>query len=93
MRHHLDVFTSAQNYSPVAAGVDADLMAPMGPIAPVLARIDPILATPINLTGDEFLQLVDFVRNGLLDPRAKPKNLRKLIPASVPSGFSVLRFE
>ena len=93
VRHHLDVFTSAANYSPASAGVDADLTAPMGPIGPVLARLDPILATPINLTGDEFRQLVDFVRNGLLDQRAKPENLRKLIPGSVPSGFPVLTFE
>jgi cytochrome c peroxidase len=93
VRHHLDVFTSARNYSPVAAGVAPDLMAPMGPIEPVLARVDPILATPTNLTDEEFSQLVDFVRNGLLDQRAKPENLRKLIPKSVPSGFPVLRFE
>jgi hypothetical protein len=46
----------------------------------VLARVDPILATPINLTDEEFSQLVDFVRNGLLDRRAKPENLRKMIP-------------
>jgi len=77
----------------VAAGVDADLTAPIGPIAPVLARIDPILEIPINLTDDEFRRLVDFVRNGLLDSRAKPENLRKLIPRSVPSGFPVLTFE
>jgi cytochrome c peroxidase len=87
VRHHLDVFTSARSYSPEAAGVDVDLTAPMGPIEPVLARIDPILATPISINDDEFSQLVDFVRNGLLDRRAMPKNLRKLIPASVPSGF------
>jgi cytochrome c peroxidase len=93
VRHHLDVFTSARNYSPAAAGVAPDLMAPMGPIEPVLARVDPILATPINLTDEEFSQLVDFVRNGLLDQRAKPENLRKLIPKSVPSGFPVLGFE
>jgi cytochrome c peroxidase len=93
VRHHLDVFLSARSYSPGAAGVDPDLTAPMGPIEPVLARVDPILATPINLTADEFRQLVDFVRNGLLDQRAKPENLRKLIPRSVPSGFPVLRFE
>ncbi|HKC87755.1 MAG TPA: cytochrome c peroxidase, partial [Blastocatellia bacterium] len=93
VRHHLDVFTSARNYSPGAAGVAPDLIAPMGPIEPVLARVDPILAAPINLTDEEFSQLVDFVRNGLLDQRAKPENLRKLIPRSVPSGFSVLRFE
>src|SRR5262247_3371906 len=93
VRHHLDVFTSARNYSPGAAGVAPDLMAPMGPIEPVLARVDPILAAPINLTDEEFGQLVDFVRNGLLDQRAKPENLRKLIPKAVPSGFPVLSFE
>jgi cytochrome c peroxidase len=93
VRHHLDVFTSARNYSASSAGIDSDLTAPMGPIEPVLARVDPILATPINLTDDQFRELVDFVRNGLLDERAKPENLRKLIPRSVPSGFPVLRFE
>ena len=93
VRHHLDVFTSARNYSPAAAGVDPDLTAPMGPIEPVLERVDQILNTPIALTEDEFNRLVDFVRNGLLDQRAKPESLRKLIPRSVPSGFSVLRFE
>jgi cytochrome c peroxidase len=68
-------------------------MAPMGPIEPVLERIDPILATPIILADDEFRQLVEFIRDGLLDPRAKPKDLRKLIPSSVPSGFPVLGFQ
>jgi cytochrome c peroxidase len=93
VRHHLDVSKSARNYSLASAGVAPDLKAPMGPIEPVLERVDPILATPIQLTDEEFSQLVDFVRNGLLDQRAKPENLRKLIPRSVPSGFSVLRFE
>jgi len=59
----------------------------------VLGRVDPILNTPINLTEEEFSQLVAFVRNGLLDARARPENLGKLIPKSVPSGFPVLRFE
>lgn len=93
VRHHLDVFTSARNYDPVVAGVDSDLTAAMGPIEPVLARLDPILATPIDLTDAEFRQLLDFVRDGLLDQRAGPANLRKLIPRSVPSGFPVIRFE
>jgi cytochrome c peroxidase len=65
----------------------------MGPTQPMLARIDPILANPIRLTDDEFRQLVDFVRNGLLDKRAKPERLKKLIPKSVPSGFPVLTFQ
>ena len=93
VRHHLDVFTSARNYDPGAAGIAVDLMATRGPIEPVLSRVDTILATPINLTNDEFLQLVDFVRNGLLDQRAKPADLRKLIPRSVPSGFPILTFQ
>jgi len=91
IQHHLDVFTSARNYNP--SGIASDLTAPMGPIEPVLARVDPILATPIRLTSDEFLQLVDFVRFGLLDKRAKPEKLNKLIPKSVPSGFPVLTFQ
>jgi cytochrome c peroxidase len=91
--HHLDVFTSARNYRPEAAGVDADLRAPMGPIEPVLDRVDPILSTRIELNHDEFRQLVDFVRNGLLDKRATPERLNKLIPKSVPSGFPVLTFQ
>ena len=62
-------------------------------MTPVLARLDPRLANPARLTDDEFRQLVDFVRNGLLDARAKPENLRKLVPKSVPSGRPVLVFE
>ena len=93
VRHHLDVFNSARNYRPATAGIDADLIGPMGPIEPVLERIDPILVTPLTLTNDEFGQLVDFVSNGLLDEKAKPENLRRLIPRSVPSGFPVLLFK
>jgi len=93
IRHHLDVFASARQYNPGTAGVDPDLMAPMGPIEPMLTRVDPILATPIQLTDDEFQQLVDFVRDGLLDRRATPDVLKKQIPKSVPSGFPVLKFQ
>jgi cytochrome c peroxidase len=93
IRHHLDVFASARGYNALAAGIDLDLMAEMGPIEPVLARVDPILATPIRLTDDEFRQLVNFVRNALLDRRATPEVLRKQIPKSVPSGFPVLKFQ
>jgi cytochrome c peroxidase len=93
IRHHLDVFASARGYNPEAAGVDQDLMAPMGPVEPVLARIDPILRTPIRLNDDEFQQLVEFVHNSLLDRRATPEVLKKQIPKSVPSGFPVLKFQ
>jgi hypothetical protein len=70
----------------------ADLALLCGPIEPVLARIDPLLATPIALTDEEFHQLVDFVRDGLLDKRAKPEHLRKLVPQRVPSGRPPLVF-
>jgi cytochrome c peroxidase len=93
VRHHLDVYESARNYSPIAAGVASDLAGPAGPIEPVLALVDPVLAAPINLSANELRQLVEFVGNGLLDRRATPDNLRKLIPKSVPSGFPLLRFE
>jgi cytochrome c peroxidase len=93
VRHHLNVFDSARNYNPAAQHLDADLAGPTGPIEPVLERVDPLLATPIKLTEEEFRQLVDFVRNGLLDKRARPTKLRKLVPVEVPSGRSTLIFE
>jgi len=93
VRHHLDVISSVDAYSPTSAGVVADLRGPLGPTAPVLARLDPLLANPIQLTNSEFAELVDFVQNGLLDERARPENLRKLVPRTVPSGRPVLTFE
>jgi cytochrome c peroxidase len=93
IRHHLDVFASARNYNPAAAGVAPDLRGPLGPIGPVLARIDPLVAKPTPLTNDEFNWLVDFVRNGLLDDGATPQHLRSLVPKTVPSGRPVLTFE
>src|SRR5215469_7886301 len=57
IRHHLDVRKSNLNYDPTKAGVPADLRT-VGPSAPVLARLYPILRTPINLVEGEFNQLV-----------------------------------
>ena len=93
VRYHLDATGQAPGYNPAAAGLDVDLQGPQGPIAPVLARIDPLLAAPVNLSNTEFRQLVDFLRNGLLDPKAKPHDLRKLIPARLPSGRPVANFQ
>ena len=93
VRYHLNAIDSAQSYSPVEAGLDVDLQGPQGPIAPVLARIDPALATPVRLSTDEFRQLIAFLRTGLLDPKANPHDLRKLIPARLPSGRPVHRFQ
>src|SRR4029077_3766069 len=73
--HHLHVFESARNYHPVRAGVDRDLTLRLGPIEPVLARLDPLLRNPPHLTREEFENLVAFVRTGLLDPRAERESL------------------
>src|SRR5207249_3784862 len=93
IRHHLDVFDSARNYYPKKARVDKDLQYRLGPIEPVLARVDPLLQTPIRLSGGEFEALVAFVRDALLDERAARQNLCPLIPDSVPSGYPTMIFE
>ena len=59
----------------------------------MLARLDPLLQTPISLRGGEFQALVAFVRDALLDERAKKQGLCPLIPDSVPSGYSTMIFE
>jgi len=46
----------------------------------------------VQLTDDEIQSLVDFVRNGLLDPAARPQLLRRLIPEKLPSGLAGLVF-
>ena len=91
--HHLHVFDSARGYDPIRAGVDRDLTTRLGPIEPVLARLDPLLVNPPRLTDAEFQNLVAFIRTGLSDSRAEPRKLCSMIPASLPSGMQPLRFE
>jgi cytochrome c peroxidase len=91
LRFHLDAINSARKYNRALAGVDNDLL--VGPIEPVLQRIDPLLATPVTLTNNEFQWLLEFVRDGLQDPRATPQMLRQLIPNRLPSGRPLHIFE
>jgi cytochrome c peroxidase len=93
IRHHLNVFDSARAYSSIAAGVAPDLAQRLGPIEPVLSRVDPLLRAPIELDDSEFADLVTFVRDGLLDWRATPAHLCRLVPRSVPSGSPVMVFQ
>lgn len=93
IRYHLNVMEAGSRYTPEAQKLPADLCGPMGPMAPVLARLDPVLATPIVLSEAQFAQLLAFVRDGLLDTRATPDRLRHLVPQTVPSGRPVLTFE
>lgn len=90
--HHLDVNRSVSNYTPVGRLPD-DLAGPIGPMKPVLERLDPRLRRPMRLTNAEFADLVAFVRTGLLDPRATPLNFARLIPLRLPSELKPLEFE
>ena len=92
IRFHLNTLALAPLYNAAAQGVDADLTHRLGPIQPVLDKMDPEMTAPA-LTEAEKLDLIAFVKTGLLDPRAKKENLCKLIPKVVPSGLPVLTFE
>jgi cytochrome c peroxidase len=91
IRHHLDVRASLQAYSTDV--LDDDLRGALGPIHPLLDRLDSRIANPTVLSDKEFEDLLAFVRDGLLDSRARPARLRHLIPQHVPSGRPVLTFQ
>ena len=91
IRHHLDAPASVRSYMP--SRLAPDLQGPVGPIIPVLERLDPLLRTPVALSDAEFADLVDFVRNGLLDVGARPERLRHLVPRELPSGRAPFTFQ
>jgi cytochrome c peroxidase len=93
IQHHLDVAASARSYDPAAQGLPPDLTGPLGPIDPILARLDPLVSTPTLLTDTQLEDVVAFIGDGLLDPRARPNNLRRLVPDDLPSGRPPLQFE
>jgi cytochrome c peroxidase len=93
LRFHLDPAAGLSAYDPAQAGLDSDLQGPTGPSQPLLERLDPLMQAPVALSDAEFQQLLAFLSNGLLDPKARPENLRKLIPARVPSGRPVHDFQ
>jgi cytochrome c peroxidase len=92
IRHHLDVIESARNYDPAQNGVPKDLRRNMGPIEPVLATLDPLVANPIPLTDTEFDQLLAFVRDALTDSKDNLSDNCRRIPARLPSGMAAMQF-
>jgi cytochrome c peroxidase len=90
IRYHLDAVGEAPRYQ--TARLPADLRN-IGPLAPVLARLDERLQAPVRLDAQEFEALVAFVRNGLLDPGAQPQKLMRLVPETLPSGKAGLVFQ
>jgi len=95
LRYHLETLNLAPSYDAGAAGLDADLTVRKGPIQPVLDRLEPRIAAlgDLNLSPPEFEDLLAFLRDGLLDPDARPEKLCKQIPVTVPSGLKVLKFQ
>ena len=95
LRYHLETLDLAPAYDAVAAGLDADLTVRKGPLQPVLDRLEPRIAAlgDLNLSPREFQDLLAFLRDGLLDPDARPEKLCKQIPETVPSGLKVLEFQ
>ena len=90
IRFHLD---PTQPYNPAGAGIDRDLIRRMGP------RIDESYLDPmfrnggIDLSESQIRDVTQFVKTGLLDPRADKDRLCGLIPKTVPSALDVLTFE
>jgi cytochrome c peroxidase len=93
IRHHLDPEASVATYSGQVVGVAADLWNRLGPGAPPLAALDPLLLDQPGLTDNEVHQLVAFVGEGLLDADARAELLCLKVPAQLPSGRAKPRFQ
>src|SRR5262249_37192358 len=93
IQHHLDVVASLDSYDPTQEGLPPDLRGPIGPIEPMLARLDPLVSTPRTLSSRPLDELVPFVGKGLSDRRARPQNPQTFVPKEVPRGCSTLTFE
>lgn len=91
IRHHLDAAGSVRAFT--TDHLEPTLRAPLGPSAPVLARLHEFIRSPPTLSEEEFGDVLAFVRDALADPEAAPQALRHLVPARVPSGLPVHRFE
>ncbi|QJE01111.1 hypothetical protein HH212_14610 [Massilia forsythiae] len=93
VRHHLDPAGSLRGYDARRAGVAPDLAVRMAPIERVAATIDPLLQRPPRLSEREIADLVQFVRTGLLDESTLPVHACAHVPASLPSGLPLAKFE
>ena len=95
LNYHLNTLALAPAYNPVTSGLAPDLTSRTGPINAVLNRLDSRIASMgnVNLSAQEFNDLYSFISVGLLDLRAIPSNLSRLIPKSLPSGRPLHSFQ
>lgn len=88
VRHHLDPKTACANYDvgQVQAIFGATYRGDMETIAGLTNNLDPRVATPRQLTNDQFRDLMAFLY-ALTSPSAY--DLSRTVPSSVPSGLAV----
>lgn len=92
VRHHLDVLAALRTYDATRAGVAPELAARTAPVANVAATLDPLVRFPMRLTAQEAADLIQFVRNGLLDQSTLPEKACSHVPPSLPSGMALPKF-
>ena len=80
-------------YNPAAAGIDKDLSAAWGRALTRRIFIRCSAMAGSTCPRSQIRDVTQFVKTGLLDPRAKKENLCSLIPKFVPSKLKVLTFE
>jgi cytochrome c peroxidase len=88
--HHLDVVGNMRDYdtSQLPEDLQDSFVGDQESLEQMRETIDPVVATPIDLSPDEFADLMEFMR-ALTDPAAR--DLGHLVPDSVPSGHPVDR--
>lgn len=90
--HHLDVLGALRNYDAKRASVAADLTARTAPVANVATTLDSRVRFPTRLSAQEAADLIQFVRNGLLDQSTLPEEACTHVPPSLPSGMPLPKF-
>lgn len=91
--YHLDPRKNSDDYKPHKNGIPSNVIYHEEGMKYILAGLDKSLKNGIKLTNGEIDDLVAFLSVGLLDPDAKPAQLAKLIPTTLPSGAQLPKFE
>lgn len=91
--YHLDPKGNSGDYKPHKNGIPSQVRYYEEGMKYILAGLDKSLKNGIKLTTKEIDDLIAFLSVGLLDPDARPAQLAKLIPTTLPSGAGLPVFE
>ncbi|MCB9108173.1 MAG: hypothetical protein H6633_28545 [Anaerolineales bacterium] len=88
VRHHLNPAQALHSYDPsqLRADLQGSFQSDESYLSAQLSHLDPLVATPVDLSDREFDQVIAFL-HALTDPSAI--NLTNVVPKSVPSGLPV----